>query len=325
MRIAVVTTSYPESDDDPSGHFVRADVNELTQQGHHVTVICPGAKADSTCGGNPTLVRLGATTLFGWPGALAKLRAKPWAIVALVPFIVRARAALRDGRFDHVTAHWLVPCGWPIANGSQGTTEIVVHGSDARLVARLPVWLRQRLLLSLHARDVRLRFVAPHLRALLRTPRTEAWIMSSTVLASALCLPALPNRSETRRQLGLKQAAFVVTIIGRLVTSKRVEVALARAQLPPNAQIYVIGSGPCLGDLRQRFPHVVFLEQLPRTQTLMWLNASDLLLNASLLEGAPSVVREARALGVDVWTAPCEAASNWATHDPGISVRPELA
>lgn len=76
MRIAVITSSYPQNDEDPSGHFVRTEVMELVKQGHQVTVICPGAP--TAAGQNPEIVRLGATGLFGWPGALTKLRANPF-------------------------------------------------------------------------------------------------------------------------------------------------------------------------------------------------------------------------------------------------------
>jgi teichuronic acid biosynthesis glycosyltransferase TuaC len=174
MRIAVVSTSYPQSDGDPSGHFVRAEVNELVQQGHHVTVICPGDKGCSEPNSNPAIVRLGATELFGWPGALSRLRANPMVICQLLPFVWATREALGKGPFERVIAHWLVPSGWPISNASPCPTEVVIHGSDARLVARLPVWLRDSILLSLQANGHRLRFVAAHLKSLIATPKTQA-------------------------------------------------------------------------------------------------------------------------------------------------------
>lgn len=332
MRIAVVTSSYPENDDDPSGHFVRAEVNELVRQGHTVTVICPGRRDVSPrgvaeqdmSGQNPTLVRLGATGLFGWPGALSKLRTNPLVLWQLWPFVRRARAMLRNHAYDRVIAHWLVPCGWPIALASRTQTEIVVHGSDARLVGVLPRFLRDALLSRLHARGHYLRFVAAHLKPFVTTPRTRAWINDSQIAASPLLLPTLPNKTDARRALGLDPSAFVALVVGRLVPGKRIDVALEKAPLPTSARVWVIGSGPCMADLCRRFPNVTFLGQLPRTQTLVWLKASDVLLNASLAEGAPSVVREARALDVEVWSAPCDVVTTWAADDSGISIRPEF-
>lgn len=325
MRIAVITTSYPQTDDDPSGHFVRAEVQGLVNHGHQVTVICPGQPTSPEPHANPQLLRLGASALFGWPGALSRLRTNPLAIRQLIPFVLKARATLLATPFEAVTAHWLVPGGWPISSASTCRTEIVVHGSDARLVARLPSWLRERFLLSLKAKGHQLRFVAPHLRTLLATSKTQAWLMNSPVFACPMTMPNLPSQSESRQTLGLHTETFVATILGRLVASKRVDIALQHAPLPSNAQVYVVGSGPCLDDLRRRFPNVVFLGHLPRSRALMWLRASNVLLNASMVEGAPTVVREARALGVEVWTAPSEAVSSWAAVDPGICIRPEFA
>ena len=42
MRIVVVTTSFPRSDEDPSGHFVRSSARALARAGHEVHVVAPG-------------------------------------------------------------------------------------------------------------------------------------------------------------------------------------------------------------------------------------------------------------------------------------------
>ena len=63
MRVAVVTTSYPSNERDPSGHFVESEVKELERSGAEVTVIKP------TEGG-----------AFGWPGVAARIRERPWRI-----------------------------------------------------------------------------------------------------------------------------------------------------------------------------------------------------------------------------------------------------
>ena len=45
MRIAVITTSYPAHEGDPSGHFVRAEVVALACAGHDVHVVAPAGDA----------------------------------------------------------------------------------------------------------------------------------------------------------------------------------------------------------------------------------------------------------------------------------------
>ena len=64
MRIALVTTSFPADEGDPSGHFVRAEARELERAGHEVIVVTPPA------GG-----------AFGWPGVAARLAENPVRIV----------------------------------------------------------------------------------------------------------------------------------------------------------------------------------------------------------------------------------------------------
>ena len=74
--VAVVTTSYPSSEEDPAGHFVKAEVEELERDGHRVTVITPDA------GG-----------AFGWPGAAFRLREKPWRAFEMAGWMRRASLA----------------------------------------------------------------------------------------------------------------------------------------------------------------------------------------------------------------------------------------
>jgi glycosyltransferase involved in cell wall biosynthesis len=67
---------------------------------------------------------------------------------------------------------------------------------------------------------------------------------------------------------------------------------------------------------------VRFLGQLGRSQTLTWIAAADLVLTASLDEGAPTVVREARALGTPVVARAAGDLVEWARRDPGLVVLP---
>lgn len=321
-RIAVVTTSYPSAQDDVAGHFVRSEVLALTAAGHHVTVLCPGApsSADTWTPAGSVTVRLGATAVFGWPGALTNLARRPWASAQLPIFFRRCRSVLRRGEFDRVVAHWLLGSGWPIALAGQAPTEVVVHGSDARLLAKLSPPLRTFILNALRARGVTLRLVAPHLKQYLRTRDNGSWLDAAIIAPSPLCVPALPSREQLRAERGLSNAEPLALVVGRLVPSKRVDVALRRAPLPPGVRLVVIGSGPLQSVLTRAYPHVHFTGQLDRLQTLGWIKAADWVLSASLDEGAPSALREARLLGVPVITAEFGSARAWAAADPGVRV-----
>lgn len=116
MRIAVITTSYPAHPGDAAGHFVESEVRELIARGHDVTVITPRV-GDATHGLDGAVVRrIEAGTLFGWPGARARLAAAPWRALGGARFVLGARRELEAlERVDRVIAHWILPSAFPIA------------------------------------------------------------------------------------------------------------------------------------------------------------------------------------------------------------------
>src|ERR1700734_1104403 len=98
MRIAIVTTSFPADEGDPSGHFVRAEARELTRAGHEVSVVAPPV------GG-----------AFGWPGVAVRVQERPWRLVEAAGWVLAARARLARMEVERMVAHWAVPCAWPVA------------------------------------------------------------------------------------------------------------------------------------------------------------------------------------------------------------------
>jgi glycosyltransferase involved in cell wall biosynthesis len=109
-------------------------------------------------------------------------------------------------------------------------------------------------------------------------------------------------------------------IIARLVPGKRVDVALEACRRVAHLHAIVIGDGPERAALAQRFPAARFIGQVTRPVALTYLSAADVLVSASLLEGAPTVVREARALGTPVVCLPAGDVARWAETDAGIHV-----
>src|SRR3712207_5214673 len=134
MRVALVTTSYPLVQGQAAGHFVASEAEALRRSGHRVVVIAPGP-VSSISGDNPRIHRLPTGTLFGAPGALARLGENPLRAAYAITFVHAARRALRThGPFERVIAHWLVPSAWPIALAGKAPLEAVAHGSDVRLL-----------------------------------------------------------------------------------------------------------------------------------------------------------------------------------------------
>jgi glycosyltransferase involved in cell wall biosynthesis len=198
--------------------------------------------------------------------------------------------------------------------------EAVIHGGDARLFRRLPKALQWRVLDDLWDRQYTLRFVAEALRQDFGALTQHRLYARSRVEPCALEVRRELTRAEARQRLSIGADEFLALVVGRLVPSKRVAHALAVPRAPKQCRWVVLGDGPELSRLRREFPHVAFLGRVDRETVLNWLQAADVLVSASLSEGAPSAIREARALGVRVWAHPAGDIAAWAQHDNGIEL-----
>jgi glycosyltransferase involved in cell wall biosynthesis len=331
-RVAVITTSFPRHAGDAAGHFVLAEVRALERSGAEVTVIAAGHSEQPPADCDVHFAGGGA--LFDWPGALPRLRENPLRARHALEFLRRARQVLREaGPFDRIIAHWLVPCAYPLLVGpwlssrhADAELEAVAHGSDVRLLARLPSRVRGSILRALSRRNVRLRFVSHALREeLLRAPglshELHAWVESrSEIRPAEIEITGVPNRAEARAHLGIAADALLVAIIGRLVPGKRTDVALAAAHLLPEARVVVVGGGPEQARLALAYPDAAFVGQLARDAALRWLAAADVLISSSREEGAPTAIREARALGVPVVARAAGDLERWSREDSELWV-----
>jgi teichuronic acid biosynthesis glycosyltransferase TuaC len=322
-RVAIVTTSYPAAPGDAAGHFVETEANALAAEGHSVLVLSGGAP--SVTGGRanaPLVVRVADGGATGWPGVLPRLAERPLRAFGLLGWSARVAAELRRrGPFERVISHWLVPCGFPIALAAAPSArlEVVVHGSDARGLARAPRVARL-ILSALERRRAELRCVSEELRTLLEGLAPNGSKLRLTVAPTRVELGEVPDRLRARRLLGISEGPRLIVVVGRLIPDKRVREALRAAALVPDADVVVIGDGPEHAELTRAFPAVRFAGRLPRERALTWIAAADAVLSASRREGAPTVVREARALGVPVVAADAGDLSRWAERDPGLLV-----
>lgn len=300
-RVAVVTTSYPRDEEDPAGHFVRAEVRALERAGAEVQVFAPGGPA------------------FGWPGAAARIRAR-WSRAAAVPAAVaswslRYRRAAATRPFDRTVAHWVVPSAAPIAltlpRMRRGALELVSHGADVRLLLGLPRAARGALVASLARSADAWRFPSTSLLATLEeglSPRASSMLTRlARIVPPALDLPshgeAAARVRSTLANLNRDRAATTYVTVARLVPSKRVDRALAHAK-HARARLVVVGDGPereALAALARALDvDALFLGTLPRSETLAWIAEANALVHASMAEGLSCVVREAEALGTKV-------------------------
>lgn len=327
-----ITTSYPNSIDDPSGHFVRAEALAFVRRGHRVVVLAPepirieGSPPEGTgrrdlIDPGIQLVRLPHREAFGWPGALPRLKEHPLRVLGALQFMREALRALDGvGPIRQVIAHWLVPSGWPLGLSVRAPLEVVVHGSDARLVLALPQPFQRWLARKLVAANATLRFVSEELRAELCSGAFAPLRSNSRVEPCALELPEVPGRHAARSSLGLAPQQRVILVVGRLVSGKRTAVAVSAGLLVPDAQVVVLGDGPEQDVIRRQWPEAQLLGRVPRRTALTWMAAADVLVSASREEGAPTTIREARALGLPVVTTPAGDVENWASVDQELYV-----
>jgi glycosyltransferase involved in cell wall biosynthesis len=334
-RIVVVTSSYPAHPDDPSGHFVAADVARRCRAGHDVVVLTPATTSSRfgifgpkpPCGlttgpSGERIARLPAGDAFGWPGALERLRERPTRALGALSFVRAARSFLRSsGPWNRLVAHFVLPSVWPITDGLERSAhafEAVAHGSDVRLLKRLPGALRERIARTLAPFD--LVCTSEELRNELESALGAAIARRARVAAPPIDGVRARGRADSRRELGVESSVRLLVIAGRLVRGKRADVALRAARLVPGALTVVVGDGPERAALERDFPEAAFVGLVGRARALTWLAAADAVLVASREEGAPSVVREARALGTPVVALPSGDLRAWGATDPGLFV-----
>jgi glycosyltransferase involved in cell wall biosynthesis len=289
-RIAIVTTSWPAYDGDPSGHFVRSEARSLERAGAEVVVLAPPP------GG-----------AFGWPGAAARLKESPLRIVSAAGWVGRTALRARELRVDRFVCHWAVPSAWPIAYLASAPIEALSHGADIRLLGSLPLPVRERLVRTIARRCERWRFVSePLVAQLLREvgSATAALVERIAVVSpTAIDLPDVASAVERLR--GELQGRRTAVSVGRLVASKRVDRAIAHvAASGAFESLVVVGDGPERGKLerlaREKSRPTRFVGAVPREEALAWIGAADALIHASTAEGLSTVVREAEALGTRV-------------------------
>jgi len=213
MRIALVTTSWPAHEGDPSGHFVQAEARELERAGHEVLVVTPEP------GG-----------AFGWPGVSARVRERPWRALDALRWVRGAREQVAGLRVDRVVAHWAVPCAWPIGVAAPGAElEVVSHGGDVRLLLALPGAMRRRVVREIASRATMWSFVSGALRDRLLASLEEEQ-GRKLVRAIARVRPAHLDVPDVRQAIDARlrhlAGTRVAVSVGRLVASKRVDRAI---------------------------------------------------------------------------------------------------
>ena len=268
MRIGVLTTSYPRSDDDPAGAFVAGFSRWLAAHVGDVEVIA----ADES---SPLFYRGGA------PHALSS--ASAWLQAAAFSSRLLAHALVRARRWDAIVSHWLVPSGAIGAALARGRPHLTIaHGSDVRLLACLPGGPS---LLRAIARTSDLVYVS---RAL-AVDGAPGRVVPMGIDTSAF-LPSAVSR----------ETGFTVLCLARLIRDKGVELAIDA--LPDDATLLIAGEGPERGALEAyaRGRRVQFLGEVRGADKRALLTSADVLIVPSRTDGAPTVLLEGLAAGLPI-------------------------
>jgi glycosyltransferase involved in cell wall biosynthesis len=207
MKIAVLTTSYPRSSDDPSGRFVADSVDHMRARGIQVDVVSPAAFRH-----------------FGLAyghGIVGNIRARPWLALLVPAFLWSFRRAARRVDCDLVHAHWLAAGAVAATLGRPYVVQ--VWGTDVELARRAPSlarWILRRSRLVLAAST----FLAEEAR---RLGAREVRVVPSGV--------AIPER------VAAPEEPPHVLYVGRLSAEKGVlELVDAARGLP----LRIVGDGP---------------------------------------------------------------------------------
>ena len=218
MRVVVLTTSYPRSEDDVAGVFVRDSVVQLQKAGLEVDVVSPAS-----------FRHFGLAYGHGIPG---NLRTRPWRAILLPLFLLSyARAARRAARrTDLVHAHWLPSALPALTTGRPFVVQL--WGTDVEVARR----------------------ARPIARALLR--RARLVLCASEALAEAARelgarkVRVVPSGVDVPDEVAAPEEPPHVLYVGRLSEEKGVpELLEATAGIPR----VIVGDGP----LRDSAPDAV--------------------------------------------------------------------
>jgi glycosyltransferase involved in cell wall biosynthesis len=213
VRVVVLTTSWPRTEQEYEGRFIADAVERLRERGVEVEVLAPGIGYRDF-----GLAHGGAVA--------ASLRRRPWAAPILLFSMWRAvRRASRGA--DLVHAHWLLTA--VVARFAGKPFVVTLHGSgsagrfsDVELARRRP-WL---------------------VRALLR-PAAAVICVSETVAAAVrvagLEAVVIPNGVRIPEEVGRPAEPPEVLYVGRLSPEKNVDTLL---EAVGDLNLVVAGDGP---------------------------------------------------------------------------------
>lgn len=332
MRLAIVTSQFPVTEDPTRGQPVRQTIEALARL-TSLEVFVPNAVYPRWL--RPRSYRY-ATTAVGTQSMDGyRVHHLGYATVPLVGRVLNGASAaralsapLRKYEPDLVLAYWLYPDAYGAGVVSQRLDVPLIsgaRGSDLRARDRLSLYLTRRVLhrsagvlaVSDNLREIAIeRFGVPAARVTTIANGCDSGIFR------------LASRAEARDSLDLPARMRLVLFAGRLVEAKGVRELLtawsAIARDDSTARLAFVGSGALHEELARGAASMGFGDRvlLPGVQPLervaAWMQACDVFCLPSHTEGYPNVLIEALACGRPVVATPVGGAVEIVDESNGI-------
>lgn len=319
-RVLVLSSTFPQYEDDPRGVFIRQHWEARAAAGQHVRVLAPATRWCRDDLDTPLEVRRFAyaprtlSQLTGRFGILENIRERAWRAMLMPAYAVGSALALRREleafEPDRVVAHMFLPGGWTVASACarRGIPfEVYGHGTDVDLALRLPAPLRGRLLRRL------LEARAVHLPSNEKLERVRGAV-GSGVLPAHFRVETMSHATPRPSVLASRPPTGPgrVLFMGRLIEQKGVDDLLTALGQLDGVPVDIAGDGP----ERARLERLAAQQGIDATfhgyvsgehKWSLFADATVLCVPSrerrGLSEGAPLVIEEARAMGLPVVAA----------------------
>jgi phosphatidylinositol alpha-1,6-mannosyltransferase len=316
VRILCVTSTFPRWPGDDTTTFILHFAQELIAQGAQVDVLAPhapGAKRAEEIDGVPVerfrYIRPdSAEDVCYQGGALFNIKGSPLTAAKLPALIgsqwaaIRSRA--RSGKYDVISAHWLLPQGWTAVRAASGVPVVsTVHGSDVFGLSH-PVLTRFKRAALAGSAAVTVNSTAT--REAVEAIGAPVHDLRLIPMGTDVTAVADQDRVASWKRNQRQGDGPLVVFVGRLIDWKGVDdlinaAAIASKQLP-DLRVVIAGSGPLREHLEGQVAelgltaHVHFAGWLAREDVTALQAAADVVVVPSRTGADGS--REAQGLSV---------------------------
>ena len=343
-RVLCITSTFPRWDGDSTAPFILHLAQDLQSFGWAVDVLAPhapGAASKEILGG----VQVERFRYF-WPeametlcyqgGALANLRRDPFDILKLPALVVCEWAALyrrlRQGRYDLLHSHWVLPQGFTgaLAAGPNRIPHVAtVHGSDV-LALDNPLLNRFKSFALGRADAVTANSSATRNAAARLAPGIRN-LFTVSMGVSANCEPD-PSMVAGLRARYRRADGPLVVFAGRVVAEKGVEdlvsaIGLLRSRLP-DVTALIVGDGQDRSAIEAKVEaaglkdRITFTGWVASRELPDYLAAADMFVGPSWFEAQGLVFAEAMLAGTPVIATDVGGVSDTVRHgETGLLVR----